>query len=1169
MAQEDATLVVGVEDQLSRGVNSMLRSLDRYRVEIGKDTKATAQFEAAALSLQNSLNKSASGGTSQLATSTGKLEQRLVGARQAAAQYRAEMAKVGAIGTNSVGQAVNAKGQFIGAADVANYQNAQRALAGVNQQITSINREIYQKNPLQAALPVGFERVAKSAQQAGDAVGRVVSPSARYALYDASRNVALLGAGLLALALVPAKVAIDFERDFANVARTVNGAGEEIKAQLISLSEQIPVTFKDITDIAALGGQLGIEKDSIVDFTTVVAKLTATTNLSAEAAGTALGRFQSLFGLRGDQLELLASSILRVGVTSVATETQITNIATQIAGIGRFAGLTVPQVVGLAGALASIGIAPELARGTITRIFSQMNLAVSKGGTTLQGFAKIAGVSADEFAASFGTERFGPLFDQFVKGLSDTALTGGNAVLALNDLGITSVRDIPLLLRMSQAFDVVTSANKNATIGWKSAATLNEQYNKIADTTAAKVQVLGNSFQGLLASMGGGTTGPFKAVVEGLTDMLRSFTELNNNPVSATVLGIGAVFLALAGVLTLVFAGGLRATAGIIGLIQSLNALNAEGGVSIGILGVLKQQLIDAGGAGALAARGIGALQLATKGVFFGALVIGAFQATGALARFFDQVQKTNLDVDKLAKGGKTAAAEIDRLFNKAAGNASDQRQIGFQNPINSVAVRTTGVNGEFTKQGGALKGLNDLLGGLPGEFSGLTEAREAVDKTDAALAKLVKSGNAQAASQIMGHLLAEAAQGGAVKLSDFTANFVKYNAALAANQKSAAAGAAANKMLSESLAGNIDIVKTLNDLTGLDSKAQDKYAQAYQKSVQSLTDFNEVTKTVQTSLEGQAEAQAKATGGDATSFYDGQTVSLQQFTDQLNTNNTAQQTWASNLLTISAQYGPEIAQTFIDAGYSAVSSSILQQLVDATPEQAQNYINAQVEAANLASQATAQALLASGHIVDGAGNTIGKNTADQLAAGLKLGLPVEYLMQQLGLRFKNNAPGVYVNTDPATSAINSLIRTNDGRTITLRVNTAAGNIAQFATSGGQAVPWATGGYTGPGGKWTPAGTVHKGEFVMTKEATARIGVSNLYALMNGRRGAQSSAPRLGYAGGGAVNLPSGGFSSIDAQSLQAIMALANRPIILYTNDKLIAEAASRGNTELAYGGGN
>ncbi|QPE71019.1 phage tail tape measure protein [Escherichia coli] len=71
------------------------------------------------------------------------------------------------------------------------------------------------------------------------------------------------------------------------------------------------------------------------------------------------------------------------------------------------------------------------------------------------------------------------------------------------------------------------------------------------------------------------------------------------------------------------------------------------------------------------------------------------------------------------------------------------------------------------------------------------------------------------------------------------------------------------------------------------------------------------------------------------------------------------------------------------------------------------------------------------------------------------------------------------------------------------------------SASGGRAIQaaaakfhFATGGFTGTGGKYEPAGIVHRGEFVFTKEATSRIGVGNLYRLMRG------------YATGGYVGTP-------------------------------------------------
>ena len=59
---------------------------------------------------------------------------------------------------------------------------------------------------------------------------------------------------------------------------------------------------------------------------------------------------------------------------------------------------------------------------------------------------------------------------------------------------------------------------------------------------------------------------------------------------------------------------------------------------------------------------------------------------------------------------------------------------------------------------------------------------------------------------------------------------------------------------------------------------------------------------------------------------------------------------------------------------------------------------------------------------------------------------------------------------------------------------------------------FAGGGYTGAGGKYEPAGIVHRGEYVFDKAAVARLGVGNLEAL---RRGAIR-----GFANGGFVGMP-------------------------------------------------
>lgn len=83
-----------------------------------------------------------------------------------------------------------------------------------------------------------------------------------------------------------------------------------------------------------------------------------------------------------------------------------------------------------------------------------------------------------------------------------------------------------------------------------------------------------------------------------------------------------------------------------------------------------------------------------------------------------------------------------------------------------------------------------------------------------------------------------------------------------------------------------------------------------------------------------------------------------------------------------------------------------------------------------------------------------------------------------------------------------------------------AANVAGGAAGGAKVAGYDVGGFTGHGGKYEPAGIVHKGEFVFTQEATKRIGVANLYRQMRGYAtggyvgNASSPADTRAFAGG-------------------------------------------------------
>lgn len=401
-------------------------------------------------------------------------------------------------------------------------------------------------------------------------------PRLRYALYDVSNNLAILGAGLIAAGGYAVTVAADFERSFADVQRTTGVAGEAaegLKESLISLSQDIPVSFSDLADIATLAGQLNIATDVVDEFTETVAKFAATTDVTVEAAATAFGRLDQLVEGVNGRFNQLGSSILKVGVNAVATESEIINISTQIASIANIAGFSASELVGLSAALASVGTRPELSRGTFTRLFTEIQQAVAEGGNQLNAFARVSRMSSAEFEAAWGAGSGADLTISILEGL---AAEGQNAQASLAELGITSVRDVPTILKLAQSVDEVKKQIAIANLGFIEGTELNNQYGTITQTTSEKLALLSNNVKALVENIGS-LSGPFSLVLDLLIGLTKAAERFIDNPfnqviagtVSAIslILGVGALFLSLIG----------RMTGGVIGFttanIETRNAL--------------------------------------------------------------------------------------------------------------------------------------------------------------------------------------------------------------------------------------------------------------------------------------------------------------------------------------------------------------------------------------------------------------------------------------------------------------------------------------------------------------------------------------------------------------------------------------------------------------------
>jgi len=413
------------------------------------------------------------------------------------------------------------------------------------------------------------QQAAQEAQNAEDASKKATAAQAahirtlareRYALYDVAATYQMVSRALLGFTNATLKGAADYERAFVNVQRTtdfvsiknrfdsLNEAARVMKYSFMQLATQIPLTFKDITEIATIGNQLGIAQGKLKEFTQTTAQFAATTDVTINNAALSFGRIGELLSGKGQTVDYnkLGSAIAYAGVKAVATEAQILSVTKEISTTAKMAKFTAPEVVGLATALSSVGVAPEAARGSIIRSFAAINNAITVGGSKLKGYADIAGMSSEQFAKTW-QKNGQQAFNAFLSGLQSMSDSGMNLDSVLRNLGIKNVRDIQTIQKLGDNYNVYADSIANANKAYADGTFLAESYGKIQDTVSAKLDLMKNNFDNLMATLGNGFTGDmFKGILDAVNALLKGLTDTARSPFGQWVAGTA---IALAGLL--------------------------------------------------------------------------------------------------------------------------------------------------------------------------------------------------------------------------------------------------------------------------------------------------------------------------------------------------------------------------------------------------------------------------------------------------------------------------------------------------------------------------------------------------------------------------------------------------------------------------------------------
>lgn len=948
--------------------------------------------------------------------------------------------------------------------------------------------------------------------------------SMRYALYDVRAGLLASSAVLAGMAVAPLVVAASWEREFANVSRTTEVFADDttvrfdtLRSEFVKLAQTIPEDWSTLTEIGTLAGQLGIPTEQVVSFTRVVAQFGATSDVSAEQAATAFGRLNALLpDVQGD-FTGLADSILKVGVNSIATEGQIVRIATQISAIAVGTSFTSEQVIGLAGALASVGVPPELSRGVVTRVFGQIARASTNGGLALERFGRLSGMTGAEFKEAWN-ENAGKTFLKFMSGIQSS---GTGAEAAIRELGITSVRDVPILIRLANAANSAGEAGglMAQTFGdaADAAGTLGDQYGVIADTISAKMQLLSNNIQAFLDAAGSGGLGVVGAALD---TAIGSLQRLSNFAAGdfGWMLGVGMIIAGVAAALAAIGAVAITGIAGLAALTLAMKGLAGSADMGALSVGRMLTMLAATGPAGAKAAFGIRALATAMKALTAATLVLALPDILFFGQNLVDQMHGVDKSLDGITDRFLGAGSAAKALAAGAIGPLGFMREDTERRRREEVKGRSVGF--ELKKSNEEGRGWETTLGrsfANVGVFTGLSSAAKDFDDE---MARIASGGNTKAVNEAIKELGYDNKQLGEILPETKKALDLSANAAGNMGGKYGAAALEAEELL-----------KVEEETAAKRAALEADYVAGSSGFINLKTAMDENQAATKAWAEGQAESTDSA-DDSWQNFYDGTKINLPEYLETLRQQVAAQDAWQDNMLTLSERGSAGMAylseSTLRELGrMGPEGAALVASLVTGTDEELQTFEANFSRAGADAGTAFAVAMIGVQELLANASANLGEGARTELLAALTAGAPMEeaIALYNQKLEDKKNQPKVKLDADPARAEFASFASDVKAKvlTTTLQVTPVVTktpsailneyNAGRGGFTGGQ---FDRGGYTGDGGKYKPAGIVHKGEFVMTKEATSALGTGYLYNLMR--------AASRGYATGGSVGTSSNSY---------------------------------------------
>ena len=382
-----------------------------------------------------------------------------------------------------------------------------------------------------------FTKFGRGAQEVGNKISQVGQTISGFgsALTRGVTAPIVAGAGLVV------KAAIDYESAFAGVKKTVDETAtvsyKNLSDGIRQMAKELPASAVEIANVAEVAGQLGIKAEDILKFSRTMIDMGESTNLSAEEAATAIAKVANIMGLSSDDYSRFGASVVDLGNNFATTEKDIVMMANRLAAGGKLAGLTAPEILGLATAMSSVGIEAEAGgtamTQTLTAIGNAVSLTTKDSADDLALIAKVAGTTSEEFQQAW-KEKPAEALQSFIKGLNTAREKGANMDAILMKLGMTGVRQGNMLKSLALSSDKMSAAVQRSNQAWKENTALTNEANKRYETTESQLKMFRNQLTDIAIEFGGPLIKALreglnaaKPWIENLSELARKFSSLS------------------------------------------------------------------------------------------------------------------------------------------------------------------------------------------------------------------------------------------------------------------------------------------------------------------------------------------------------------------------------------------------------------------------------------------------------------------------------------------------------------------------------------------------------------------------------------------------------------------------------------------------------------------